>query len=567
MYQTLYRKYRPSCFKEIIGQDAIVKILINSIKNNHISHAYMFNGPRGTGKTSTAKIFARAINCLNTKDGDICGNCEACNISSNSLDIIEIDAASNNGVDEIRNLKEKVTLVPSELKYKVYIIDEVHMLTLQAFNALLKTLEEPPEHVIFILATTDPQKVPATIISRCQCFNFCRISNNNIVKNLEMICKKESINVENSVLETIAVISDGGMRDSIGMLDKISSFSTDKITLENFLSLNGLVTDNDLTNFTNLIMNGSVNEVINLLEQWNDNGGNLLQIMIQYLNYLKNYIVTDYINSKSLNNNYLKLANIINENLFNAQKSSNPKIYLEVLIINFISKIDENIISQEIISKKVNNEIKSNNNIVVEKNVNSSNVSHETINNSNKIEENEVVKTEVSSNKINNDNKFQKSNIKDVIDVRVNNSFIDATKSLKNNYIELFKKLDDYSFNPNFGFLVCTLLDGKIRVGSPKYLVISYEYDSVVSENYKNIEKMENILKDLLKIDVKLAIISDNEWKNWQNFYITNFSNGSKPVEKEEPKLMFDTAEVKNDTNVELNSSNLDAFSDILEVN
>ena len=184
MYQALYRKYRPIDFDSVIGQNSIVKTLKNSIKNNTFSHAYMFFGPRGTGKTTVSKIFARNVNCLDSKDGSACGKCSNCKASfeKDCVDIIEIDAASNNGVDEIRELKSKISLVPAELKYKVYIIDEVHMLSIGAFNALLKTLEEPPEHVIFILATTDPQKVPDTIISRCQCFSFKKMSIDNILE-------------------------------------------------------------------------------------------------------------------------------------------------------------------------------------------------------------------------------------------------------------------------------------------------------------------------------------------------------------------------------------------------
>ena len=189
MYQALYRKYRPVDFDSVVGQDAIIKTLKNSVLNNSFSNAYMFFGPRGTGKTTVSKIFARNINCLEAKDGEACGKCEACktSFSKECVDIIEIDAASNNGVDEIRELRNKITLVPSVLKYKVYIIDEVHMLSIGAFNALLKTLEEPPEHAIFILATTDPQKVPETVVSRCQCFAFSRISTEIIKKKLKEI--------------------------------------------------------------------------------------------------------------------------------------------------------------------------------------------------------------------------------------------------------------------------------------------------------------------------------------------------------------------------------------------
>ena len=250
MYQALYRKYRPKKFENVVSQTTIIQTLENSIKTSHIGHAYLFSGPRGTGKTTAAKIFARAVNCLNYKD-DLCNECKNCIYSGQKecMDIIEIDAASNNGVDEIRELRNKVKILPSELKYKVYIIDEVHMLSIGAFNALLKTLEEPPEHVIFILATTDPQKIPNTIISRCQTFQFKKISPNDIKQMLKKIALNEKIEIEDDVLTSIASASDGGLRDAIGLLDKLSSYKLGKITYNEFLNMNGKIIENDLLEF------------------------------------------------------------------------------------------------------------------------------------------------------------------------------------------------------------------------------------------------------------------------------------------------------------------------------
>ena len=241
MYHALYRKYRPLYFNSVVGQSSIVKTLKNSIVN--------------TGKTTLSKIFARSVNCLNPKDGEACGKCDAClnSFSNDCIDIIEIDAASNNGVDEIRELRNKISLVPSQLKYKVYIIDEVHMLSIGAFNALLKTLEEPPEHAIFILATTDSQKVPETIVSRCQCFSFKRVSNESIVERLKYVCSEEQIAIDDDVINKIAILSDGGMRDALGYLDKMVSFSDKKITIEDFNEVNGIVSDDDVERFLNYI--------------------------------------------------------------------------------------------------------------------------------------------------------------------------------------------------------------------------------------------------------------------------------------------------------------------------
>ena len=235
-YLALYRKYRPIDFDSVYGQNDTVTVIKNAIINNKISHAYLFSGPRGTGKTTIAKIIARLVNCENLDNGNACGKCYNCCNFLNSNDIVEIDAASNNGVDEIREIREKVNLVPCNSKYKVYIIDEVHMLTNQAFNALLKTLEEPPKHVIFILATTEPHKIPLTISSRCQKFSFSRISDDNIVERLKFIAKNEKIKVDNDSLYEIARISDGGMRDAINLMDQLAAYNNSVITIDDIIN-------------------------------------------------------------------------------------------------------------------------------------------------------------------------------------------------------------------------------------------------------------------------------------------------------------------------------------------
>ena len=241
-YTALYRKFRPLNFSEMVGQEHITRTLKNQIMADRVGHAYLFNGGRGTGKTSAAKILARSINCLNPKDGEPCNECEICKgaISGSLTDIVEMDAASNNSVEDIRAIREEVNFLPTKAKYRVYIIDEVHMLSTGAFNALLKTLEEPPEHVKFILATTEPQKIPATILSRCQRFDFKRISNEDIIKRLEIVCKESNIEATKGALSVIATLSEGAMRDSLSILERCIQDGENKIDEEKVKDLVGI---------------------------------------------------------------------------------------------------------------------------------------------------------------------------------------------------------------------------------------------------------------------------------------------------------------------------------------
>ena len=254
-YQALYRKWRPQKFEDMVGQTAVTKTLKNAIIHHKMSHAYLFTGPRGTGKTSAAKIFAKAINCLNPQDGEPCNDCLLCKgITEGTIgDVIEIDAASNNGVEEIRDIRDKARYAPTQATYKVYIIDEVHMLSTGAFNALLKTLEEPPKNVIFILATTEPHKIPATIISRTQRFDFRRITNDEIIQRLRYILEQEGIVYEKEALSVIARCANGGMRDALSLLDQVISFSDDKVSFEQAIQVSGSLTDDLMIEFVRLL--------------------------------------------------------------------------------------------------------------------------------------------------------------------------------------------------------------------------------------------------------------------------------------------------------------------------
>ena len=265
-YKALYRKYRPTSFEDVVGQDHIVKALNQSLAQNKIAHAYLFCGTRGTGKTSIAKIFAKAINCLNPSEAP-CNKCANCIESDKGInqDIVEMDAASNNGVDEIRNLIEQVKYAPLQSKYKVYIIDEVHMLTKNAFNALLKTLEEPPGHVVFILATTEAHKVLPTVVSRCQRYDFLRVDKGSIVKRLTHVAQQENVEIDFESKQAIAYLAEGGMRDALSILDQCLAYSEDKVTIQDIKEIYGLVSTKDKIELVKQIENKDVKNVLTSL--------------------------------------------------------------------------------------------------------------------------------------------------------------------------------------------------------------------------------------------------------------------------------------------------------------
>ena len=292
-YLALYRKWRPLVFEDVVEQEHVVRTLRNSICSGRIAHAYLFCGTRGTGKTTMAKIFSRAVNCLNPKDGDPCNQCEICQgiLNGSLLDVIEIDAASNNSVDDIRVLRDEVIYTPSKARYKVYIIDEVHMLSTGAFNALLKTLEEPPAHVIFILATTEPHKLPATILSRCQRFDFRRIPVDSIVKRIEYIAKESGVEIRREASKLIAKLSDVALRDAISILDQCISLGSKELTYEDVLSVVGLVTDTFIAEVVDAIKNKEVGRVLNAVDELVMEGKNIGQFVSELVMYYRNLMI------------------------------------------------------------------------------------------------------------------------------------------------------------------------------------------------------------------------------------------------------------------------------------
>ena len=292
-YTALYRKFRPLCFSEMVGQEHITRTLKNQIIANRVGHAYLFNGGRGTGKTSAAKILARAINCLNPKDGEPCNECEICRgaISGSLTDIVEMDAASNNSVEDIRSIREEVNFLPTKAKFRVYIIDEVHMLSTGAFNALLKTLEEPPEHVKFILATTEPQKLPATILSRCQRFDFKRISNEDIIKRLKIVCEESNIEITAGAMQIIAVLSEGAMRDALSILERCIQDGENKIDEDKIKDLVGIPKITYIHHLTEAIIQYDVENALKSVDEVLNEGKDIVNFLWELIKYVKDVLV------------------------------------------------------------------------------------------------------------------------------------------------------------------------------------------------------------------------------------------------------------------------------------
>lgn len=550
MYQALYRKYRPSKFSEVVGQDVIIKTLGNSMLNNKVSHAYLFSGPRGTGKTSIAKIFAKMLNCENLQDLTPCNNCVSCTQINNNqnIDVIEIDAASNNSVDEIREIRNKISLVPTNSKYKIYIIDEVHMLTNQAFNALLKTLEEPPSHAIFIFATTEFYKIPKTILSRCQRFDFKKVSIDNIVKRLKEIVDAEKISIDDDALREIAYISDGGMRDSISLLDQAVSYSSDKININDIHEINGTITDNEIEKFLKDIFDGNLVNVLNLIKEYNNNGKDLtkiLQIIIEKLEELliykntNNYVSeTDFLREcrKSVDNDDLyKLIKNFSICVSEMKKSNNVKTIFEIEIIKNIGLFS-------------NKEV-----------VNSTNKKEDNI----QIVEKTIAKTESKEeNKIDETVKDDKSSDKSFIDqikkIRINNSLVSVSNKKKNEFVESLEKLKPLLLNKNYSKYLSLLFDGTIKALSLNNFIVVYSNSLMADQFNENIYSIDDILLKELKSEYKSIAISESEWEEIKKEY--NKKN-IKYEYIEEPTIELNKNEKKQKNDIE------EVFNDIIEYN
>lgn len=542
-YLALYRKYRPVDFNSVYGQEHVVTILKNAIMSGKISHAYLFCGPRGTGKTTVAKIIARLVNCENLVDGNPCGKCYNCINYMNSSDIVEIDAASNNGVDEIRELKDKINLVPSNAKYKIYIIDEVHMLTTQAFNALLKTLEEPPSHVIFVLATTEPHKIPLTISSRCQKFIFSKIEDSKIVNRLSEICKLENIIIDEDALFEIARLSDGGMRDAINFLDQLIAYSSDNITIEDVYNVNGSVSYADLYDLLNSIIINDKIKIIEFIDNFDESGKDINKFIEEMLIFLKDVILYKNANISSnisIKNEYINLiANKYNdsdlydliENLNLIQNSVKFSSHSAIIFLTSILKYSD----------------------LKFKNSDSSFVDSINLNVKN---DNKNISREIFSNKninIQKTNDYKEKSIcngisENEINLRINNALALASKNILENFKSKWEIIDNYIDDSEFSVVSGLLKDSKIVVGSDKFIILSSDFQSVVDRINNNLKDVERLLEKIFCSKIFVVAVTNNKWKNIKIKYITDINNGIKYSVKE---LYTDDNDIKEKSSID----------------
>ena len=500
-YKVLYRKYRPDNFDGLVGQSHVIQILSNSIKENRIAHAYLFSGPRGTGKTSTARILAKAINCLNNQNGVACNECANCLSFATNPDIIEIDAASNNGVEEIRELINNVKIMPTSLKYKVYIIDEVHMLSQSAFNALLLTLEEPPKHVVFILATTNLESVPITIVSRCQRFEFYKIKDEDLVNTLKSVCEKENIQFDIEGLQEIATLADGGMRDALSILDQLSK-NQQKITLDLVSKEIGSISNKKIDELIEAVNGNDVLKIEDLFKEFESINLNY-KIVIKKIVYALSSFAVKQLETNENRLSYDDCKNIVmelNELINKVNIYVNPYLLIKLVLLDYV-KVD--LKGMDSLPKDItkNNEVKE------VKNLESNELLSNQINNT----KSEVVMVSEKVGKV--EKTDADSDITDFVNVRVNNCFVNANK---NCLVTMKEKWELFIKEINNIVLKGLVSDTYVVTASDKYLIIVTSIPHYDVELNMNIKTLENEFGN----GYKLVFLSEEKWEEEKREYI-----------------------------------------------
>jgi len=560
-YLALYRKYRPTSFDEVFGQDNIVKIIQNAVVSGRVSHAYLFSGPRGTGKTTTAKILARMVNCESLDNGNPCGKCSNCLNFSSSGDVVEIDAASNNGVDEIRNLREKVNLVPSQSKYKIYIIDEVHMLTTQAFNALLKTLEEPPKHVIFILATTEPNKIPLTISSRCQKFQFNRVDDSDIVKRLKQISDIEKISISDDALYEIARVSDGGMRDSINLLDQLCSYDLNNITIDDVYNVYGTISYIDIAELLSNIKDNNGNYVVSYIEKINKDGINLSKFIEELLLFLKDVLVYkncgNELEIKSKNDSIVKINYTFNEN----------DIYYVIDLLNdLLGKLKYSVHPSVLL---IANLLK-----LCGVMSNNSSVDKEVVNNVEPVDNMKQSVEKQNNVAINNNTTVHKPKkillpTDDYVEIVINNTFATASRDYLTNLLDKWRDVSEYIVDARYVAISSFLADVVPRAAGNDYAILSGKYVSIVDGVNSNLSLFERLLEDMIGHKVKVIALNDDVWEQKKLEYVNNRKSGKQYSLKVLPNINKttndnDSESSSDDMQVDSSSNSIDKLVNIV---
>lgn len=535
-YQALYRAFRPQTFEDVVGQKHVTKTLRNAIIRNKESHAYLFSGPRGTGKTSIAKIFAKALNCRFGSEGEPCNECDICmSITEGSAnDVIEIDAASNNGVDEIRNIREKVKYAPSEAMYKVYIIDEVHMLTTGAFNALLKTLEEPPGHAIFILATTEPHKIPATIISRCQRFDFKAIELNEIVERLEYVAQSESLEYESAAIEYIARTSEGGMRDALSIMDQVIAYSNDVITLDDAIMITGGIKSEELNDWLKLIDHRDSREAFIKYHQFIEEGKDPTRLIHELVYYIRDIILMkhdgeineDVAFAHTEDKVLYEMIDVLNDAMVMMRFSVNTSVHLEVVIVKLIQVLnrnDQSVEPQAVDLSHIEQKL-------AELDKKLSNYSQAPNSQAQELQKREETQSRSSKG-------FSLRQIEKVLD----NANKEDLVKLKDDWPKVYQHVEEKGYHA----LRSLIKDSEPVAASDTHVLLKFKSDlhsDLINKDEKKRQELEAVIPSIIGKDVKVVGVPDSSWLQVRHDYIQEKKANKEKKSEEDGKKPSDVA-------------------------